>query len=114
MEIITEDQTKYAEAHKEYFESLDEIAKEKLNFLEKIKKCVKPEHFKNILDEIEESENTSNYRIVNNPEGNEQHNTEFGYTTWVYQTCGMCEDDYSGTVCIKLPNGKYFIWDFWM
>lgn len=106
-----EEQRKYDEAHKEYFESLDEIAKEKSDFLDKIKACVKPEHFQNILDEIEESENTGNYRIIDEPEGKPQYNEEYGYTVWTYQTC-IGEDWYNGTVCVKLPNGKYFIWDF--
>lgn len=109
-----EEQRKYDEAHKEYFESLDEIEKEKSEFLDKIKACVKPEHYQNILDEIEESENTGNYRIVDRPEGDPQYNKEFGYTTWIYQRCGACGDDYYGTICVKLPNDKYFIWNFAM
>ena len=109
-----EEQRKYDEAHKEYFESLDKIAKEKSDFLDKIKACVELEYFQNILIEIEESENTGNYRIVDEPEGESQYNSEFGYTVWIYQRRGECEDDYYGTVCVKLPNDKYFIWDFEM
>lgn len=99
------------EAHKEYFESIDEMEKEKDIFINKIKECVKPEHFQNILDEIEESENTGNYRIIDEPKGEPQYNKEFGYTVWIYQI-RISEDWYNGTVCVKLPNGKYFIWDF--
>lgn len=112
--INREDQRKYEEAQKEYLESIDEMAKEKSDFLDKIKACVKPEHFQNILDEIEESENTGNYRIIDEPEGEPQYNEEFGYTVWAYQRCGVCEDSYYGTVCVKLPNDKYFIWAFEM
>ena len=109
--IDIEEQRKYDEAHKEYFESIDEMEREKEVFLNKIKECVKPEHFQNILDEIEESENTGNYRITDEPKGEPQYNKEFDYTVWIYQI-RMGEDWYNGTVCVKLPNGKYFIWDF--
>ena len=107
--INVDEQRKCSEAHKEYFESIDEMERGKVEFLDKIKECVEPMHFQNILDKIEESENTFNYRIIDEPEGEPQTNDEFGYTVWVYQASGGCEDSYSGTVCIKLPNDKYFI-----
>ncbi len=81
--------------------------------LKRIKECVSPEYFKDIEFELEESENPWNYRMVDVPVGSCQDGGG-NYQIWVDQSCGYCGDDYSGTVCMKLPNKKYLMWDYWM
>ena len=99
-----------AECHKE---EIEQYAKDR-ELLEKIKLEVSAEHFENIKAELEESVNPSNYRIVYEPIGTPQHESEGDYTIWVDQSGGYFGDDYSGTVCIELSIRKYLMWDYWM
>ncbi len=92
-------------------EQMEQEQKDK-NLLYDITKFTDDTYFKDIEFELEESENTVNYKIVDEPVGLRQN--EGNYNIWVNQSCGETGDDYSGTVCMKLPNGKYLMWDYWM
>ena len=80
--------------------------------LEKIKCCVSEDVFSEIEFQLEESENPSNYRIVNEPVGTPQN--EGAYNIWIVQTGGETGDNYNGTVCMELDIGKYLMFDYWM
>ncbi len=109
------------EERKQYDEAMMQCQKEEnyqydkdQTLLERIKECVSPEYFKDIEFKLEESEHPSNYRIVDTPVGEPHHNEEGNYPIWINQSCGETGDNYSGTVCMKLPIGKYLMWDYWM
>lgn len=102
-----------------YTSVMDDWMKEQLEqenkdaeVLETIKQQVSAEQFENIKFELEESEHTSNYQIVDTPIGMPQ--CEEDYTLWINQSCGETGDNYSGTLCIKISDNKYLIWDYWM
>ena len=104
-----------------YTSVMDDWMKEQLEqekkdaeVLENIKLEVSAEQFENIKFELEESEHTSNYKIVYEPVGIPQHESEGDYIIWINQSCGETGDNYSGTVCIKLSIRKYLMWDYWM
>ena len=82
--------------------------------LEEVKKLVSSDIFKDIEYELAESENPSNYRIVDEPVGEHQDSTPFD--VWVDQNTGggYSGDSWYGTVCVDLSNGKYLMWDYWM
>ena len=107
------------EERKQYDEAMMECQKEEYEqydkdkaLLERIKECVDPEYFKDIEFELNESEHPNNYSIVDIPIGSCQN--EGNYDIWVDQSCGHSGDDYSGTVCMKLKDEKYLLWDYWM
>ena len=91
-----------------------EQEKKDVAVLETIKQQVSAEQFENIKIELEDSEHTTNLRIVYEPVGTPQHESEGDYTIWINQSCGETEDNYSGTVCIKISDNKYLMWDYWM
>ena len=104
----------YASVMDDWMKEQLEQEKKDAEVLETIKQQVSAEQFENIKAELEEDENTSNYRIVYEPIGTPQHESDGDYTIWINQSCGETGDDYSGTVCMKLKDGKYFMWDYWM
>jgi len=91
-----------------------EQEKKDAELLNQVKTYISDAEFENIKFELEESEHPNNYRIVDEPIGETQKNDD-GYTLWVNQNTGGGDtgDSWAGTVCIKLPNGKYFMWDYW-
>ncbi|MCJ7616532.1 MAG: hypothetical protein MUO43_08355 [Desulfobacterales bacterium] len=81
--------------------------------LNRVKNWVSNDLFENIVYELAESENPSDYRIVDEPIGKPQE--EVGFIVWVNQNGGgHSGDSWAGTCCIELPNGKYLMWDYWM
>lgn len=91
-----------------------EQEKKDAELLERIKSEVSAEYFENIKAELEESEHPENYRIVYEPGGTPQRESEGDYTIWINQSCGETGDNYSGTVCMELSIRKYLMWDYWM
>lgn len=94
-------------------EKNEEYAKDQA-VLEKVRELVSDDVFENIEYELTESENPSNYRIVDEPVGDFQDTTPL--KVWVDQNTGggYSGDSWYGTVCVELPNGKYLMWDYWM
>ncbi len=78
-----------------------------------IKKTVPKKLFKQISTEIWESDHFHNLRITDEPFGDFQglRNAK-GIKVWVDQCTGLLGDDFSGTVCVELPDGKYLAWDY--
>lgn len=61
---------------------------------------------------LHESENWTKLEIVDKPTGKYQQETkDFGM--YVDQYCEY-EDCYSGYCYVKLPDGKYLKWNYWM
>lgn len=111
--MTEQDQDDYNEAVKEYQEAEDEMYKKDAAVLTEIKRHVSSEIFKTIETELKDSENHCNYRIVDTPTGSPQE--EVGnYTIWIDQSCGETGDNYSGTICMELPDGTFFKWSYWM
>lgn len=102
------------EAAINYRSEEEEKQKEDVALLEIIRHQVSPEYFKIIRFEMEESENPYNFSIVNKPIGETQKSDEDTHNIWIKQSCGIVGDDYSGTVCMLLPSGKYFKWSYYM
>ena len=104
---------------KEYndaMKQLDDEAKEQYikdqALIETVKKQVSKRIFKEIEYEIEESDNYSNFRIVNTPDGDPQRKDII--KTWVVQcSVGDSGDSFEGEVFIELPDGKYLTWQYW-
>lgn len=94
-------------------EELKQIKKD-IYTLNHVKNSVSDTDFKHIEAELEDSEHHINYKIINAPVGEPQFNEKFHYTIWVNQSCGETGDNYSGTVCMKISDDEYFIWDYWM
>lgn len=81
--------------------------------LEKIKDQTSFEEFDLIKGEVDLSENSSNFRIVDEPTGDLQEQDRV--KVWVDQySVGESGDSFEGTVCMKLPDGKFVMWDYWM
>ena len=111
---MTETIPTYASVMDDWMKEQLEQEKKDAEVLETIKQQVSAEQFENIKFELEESEHISNLRIVYEPVGTSQHESEGDYTIWINQSCGYSGDDYSGTVCIELSIRKYLMWDYWM
>ena len=107
-----EEREQYDEAMKQHQEAQNDQYNQDQAILNKIKDCVDTEYYKDIEFELEESEHPSNYRIVEHPIGSCQN--EGNYNIWVDQSCGCSGDDYSGTVCMKLQDNRYLMWNYWM
>jgi len=107
-----EERKQYDKAMKQHQEAQNDQYNQDQILLNKIKGCVSPECFEDIKFELKESENTSNYKIVDEPIGSCQN--EGNYDIWIDQRCGCSNDDYYGTVCMKLIDDKYLMWNYWM
>jgi hypothetical protein len=80
--------------------------------LEQVKQLVTPGIFKQIQNEIVESDYTYDYEIVDTPSGvfqdlSNDYDDEEVIKVWVNQSVGYCGDDFHGTFDVELPNGKY-------
>lgn len=109
------------EQQKEYDASMEACMREQLEqehkdsrILNRIKNYMSKSAFESLRCELDEGEHPSNYRIVDEPTGTPQI-SENDITLWVdqYTGGGYSGDSWAGTACIKLPNGKYFMWDYW-
>lgn len=109
-----EEKKKYEDATKDYLEEKEELYKKDILFLENLKKEISSKYFNYIKFEMENSENPHIYRFINKPIGKAQYEEEGDYTVFIDQYTGCCEDDYYGTVCMKISNNKYLIWDYYM
>jgi hypothetical protein len=90
---------------------LDQQAKNE-PLLAMVKELVGLEVFAQVEDEIVSAENTYDYEIVNEPAGHPQDNGFALGDVYVDQSCGMSGDDFSGTVALPLPDGRYFQFSF--
>jgi hypothetical protein len=80
--------------------------------LAEVETLVSPEMFQSIKDYLDDDGYTHMYSIVDEPVGDYQTEEEYPSIdgVWVDQyTCGGMEDNFYGTVCIKLPDGRYFM-----
>lgn len=95
---------------------IEQIEQEKVDaeVLKHVKNSTSDADFKHVEFELEESEHTSNYRIVYTPVGIAEYNKKYHYTIWINQSCGEIGDNYTGTVCMELSIRKYLMWDYWM
>lgn len=93
------------ELNNEWKQELIEKSNKDEEVLNKVKNKVCDEVFQAILLSIEESENTFDYEITENPEGILQDETS-NIKEWVNQTCNG--GDFSGTVSIQISNDEYF------
>jgi hypothetical protein len=91
-----------------------EQEKKDAEFLNHVRNSSSDSYFKHIEFEIEESEHPSNYCIVDKPIGEPQKNDD-GYTLWVDHNTGggHTGDSWAGTVCMKVSDKKYLMWDYW-
>ena len=102
----------YKQAEKGWQDEAHEQDAKDQKLLDRIKCCISGDIFAEIEFQLEESENPSNYRIVDEPIGEIQ--SEGAYNFWIIQSCGDTGDNFSGTICMELSIGKYLMWDFWM
>ncbi len=78
-----------------------------------IKKTVPKKLFKQISTEIWKSDHYHDLRIIDEPFGDFQEpGNSKGIRLWVDQSVGILGDDFSGTVCVELPDGKYLAWNY--
>lgn len=107
---------------KEFDDATKQIAEEEnaryekdKKILDNIKNKVHVDVFESIKYEIKESENASNFKIVDSPIGEYQRTNEDNVKVWVDQySVGDTGDSWAGIVSVELPNGKYLMWDYWM
>lgn len=97
------------ECHKNYMKEVEMQKECDDKLLAELKVRFPKEIMDNVCNEINEC-SASNYRIVDEPIGEKQEWSE--YDTWVVQHCGCCEDDYYGTVCMRLSDTEYIKWEF--
>lgn len=108
----------------EMFEAMDAANRERQEWealqgandaavLESVKALVSPDVFAEIELEIGDSGSTSHYKIVDVPVGRPQDNEFPLGDVYVDQSCGVCEDDFYGTVALPLPDGRYLQFSFW-
>lgn len=102
-----------------FMEAQDEMNREKADQYSKdvqvirdLKKKLPKKLFHFITIALHESENWIKLEIVDKPTGKyQQESKDFGM--WVDQYCEF-EDSYSGYCYVKLPDGKYLSWKYWM
>ncbi len=80
--------------------------------LAQVKAMVTPEVFAQIEEELEESGEVFDFELVAKPAGEPQDNGFLLGDVYVDQSCGMSDDDFTGTVAIPLPDGRYFQFGF--
>ena len=97
------------EAMTQYYQ--DQAAKNR-PVLESVKAMVSPEVFAQVEAEIESAESTYDYEIVAEPSGYPQDNDFALGDVYIDQSCGISGDDFSGTVALPLPDGRYFQFAF--
>jgi|10_taG_2_1085330.scaffolds.fasta_scaffold25297_4 hypothetical protein len=103
----------YDKIMREYHESIKkervEQSRKDNEILAIVQGLVSDNMFCGINECLRYSECTSRYEICDNPVGQFQEEDYSGINgIWVSQQVGYVCDDYSGHVCIKLPNGKFF------
>lgn len=80
--------------------------------LEAVRTMVTTDVFAEIEAEIEGSGSTHDYEIVVQPAGHPQDNGFSLGDVYVDQSCGICGDDFYGTVALPLPDGRYLQFSF--
>ena len=108
-----QEQKDHDEAVKAYQDAEEEMHKKDAAVLTQIKRQVSGEMFQTIETELEDSENHCNYKIVDTPTGTTQEEAG-SHTLWINQSCGETGDNYSGTICMELPDGTFFKWSYRM
>lgn len=90
---------------------------ENKRILDKIKELVTPEEYGDILSILEDSGHTFHFKITDKPKGKYQkEDLDHIKGLWVNQTTngGYMGDEFRGTISIKLPNEKYFQFNYSM
>ena len=82
--------------------------------LSELKKITSKESYQDILDYIKDCEGGTDFEFIINPYGDYQEEPYSFKGAWINQSCGMCGDDYSGTIIIKIKEDKYFSFYFAM
>ncbi len=98
----------------EYYKELEEDDRRDSEFMDSVRKMVSKKMFKQIEEELKESEGGCNFKIVKEPLGDDQEydNCEL----WVHQTTngGYSGDTYEGACYFKIGENKYLRWDYAM
>lgn len=107
------------EALNDWHERENQIDVENKRLLEEnIKPNLSKLGYEDLLELLEESEHTFDYKIVDKPVGKYQEEDVYGGLKgcWVNQTTngGYAGDEFAGTVCVKLNNNKYFKFNYSM
>lgn len=90
----------------------EEQAARNAPILAQVKAMVAPEVFAQIEEELEESGEVFDFSIVDQPAGQPQDNGFSLGDVYVEQSSGLAGDDFSGTVAMPLPGGRYFQFGF--
>lgn len=99
-------------ANKAHHEQEEQQQKLDAGILQAVKAMVTVEVFAEIECELGESESVGQYQIIDTPVGQPQDNEFSLGDVYVDQHCGVCEDDFYGTVALPLPDGRYFQFSF--
>jgi hypothetical protein len=78
--------------------------------LEQVRAIVSPKAFKQINETLFDSGMTHTYLITDKPVGAPQDDEFILGELYINQTSdgGLCGDDYSGTICMPLGDGRFF------
>ena len=108
------------EVMEDYSDIIKKEAEEQSNkynkVMDSVKRQVSDKIFKEIEEEIEESEGGFNFDIVDACSGEKETNVKDDIEIWVDQTTngGYTGDEFAGNVYVKLPDGKYLTWEYSM
>ena len=106
-----EDRKAIKEVEEQILKDENERERKTEEVLEAVRKQVSKEMFECIEFEISESGYTDNFRIIDAPIGKLQQTEDI--KVWVDQySVGASGDSWCGTVCVKLPDGKYLAWGY--
>ena len=113
MKLTKEDIESMQQAEKEIADLFEKENQENHLVFEEIKKQVSKEYLKIIEEELEETNGGTHLEIVDKPLGDKEE-CQNGYYIWIdqYVNGGYSGDEYDGNCYMKLPNGKYFKWNY--
>ena len=76
------------------------------------------DEFEDLKELIHDSDTTSYYSIEDKPKGGYQVDIDYNFLKgyWVNQTVngGYVGDEYAGTISVKLLDGRYFQFNYYM
>ena len=104
-------------AYHEWMEYEQQINDNNVKMLKVVESKVTSEAYKEILQELDISENTFDYKIVDKPKGEIQKFDENEHiVVYVNQTTngGYTGDEFAGTVSIKLNETEFFQYSYSM
>ncbi|MHD0644204.1 hypothetical protein ACYPKM_01040 [Pseudomonas aeruginosa] len=113
---ITEDDLRIMAEHNhamnEYYRKEGE---QRTAVLNEVRALVTPEVFAEIEEAITDSEQTTRFEIVDQAVG-EPQDDGYSFQVYINQTLhgGHTGDDFAGTVCIPLPDGRFLKFEYSM